>query len=84
MRLPVRLQLGGRYHQLARFFAQVSQLPRLISMENILLGQPPTSSAGENEDEVVIPVEVLATTFRRPNTDEAAAAAAAPAAQEGT
>jgi len=76
MRLPVSLRLGGRYHQLARFFYNVSRLDRLISMEDIHLNNP--ENAGE---EVQIEVEVLATTFRRP--DEPEAQAAAPAADTG-
>ncbi len=70
VRLPVSLRLAGRYHQLARFFYNVSRLDRLISMEDIHLSNP------ENEGEDVnIDVEVLATTFRRPDAPEAQAAA---------
>ncbi len=84
MRLPVRLQLGGRYHQLARFFYNVSRLDRLISMENINLGQVQNTAADAQIDEVLISVEVLATTFRRPETEEAQAAAPGAAAGTGT
>ncbi|MBX3271873.1 MAG: type 4a pilus biogenesis protein PilO [Sandaracinaceae bacterium] len=79
LRLPVRLQLRGKYHQIARFFYNVSRLDRLISMENIQLGQPQRSAREAQVDEVIISVEVLATTFRR--TPSAEAQAAAPAAQ---
>lgn len=61
VRLPVRLRLNGKYHQLARFFHNVSRLDRLISMENIHLHHP--TQEGE---EVQMEVEVLATTYRRP------------------
>jgi type IV pilus assembly protein PilO len=71
VRLPVSLQLTGRYHQLARFFNGVSGLPRLISMENIHLNEP--RLVGE---EVLIDVDVLATTFRRPSEEDAAEAEA--------
>jgi len=85
MRLPVRLQLGGRYHQLARFFYNVSRLDRLISMENIHLDHPEGAAAtGDQGDGVVIAVEVLATTFRRPEVAEPQAAAAAATAGTGT
>lgn len=81
MRLPVRLQLGGRYHQLSRFFYNVSRLDRLISMENIELGQPTGGTTTQDQtDGVVIAVEVLATTFRRPDEPEPQA----PAPAEGT
>lgn len=61
VRLPVTLQLTGRFHQLARFFHNISRLDRLISMEDIQLRQPVAEG-----DEVRVQVDVLATTFRRP------------------
>lgn len=64
VRLPVNLQLRGRYHQLARFFYNVSLLDRLISMENIHLHRPELVG-----DEVLLSVEVLATTYRRAPQD---------------
>lgn len=78
VRLPVGLRLSGRYHQLARFFYNVSRLDRLISMEDIHLSQPVIEG-----EEVQIQVEVLATTFRRPDEPEAQAAADPAAAQGG-
>lgn len=70
VKLPVALRVTGRYHQLARFFYNVSRLERAISMENIQLGEP--RSTGED---VVLDVGVLATTYRRPESAEAAAPA---------
>lgn len=66
VRLPVSLRLRGKYHQLARFFHNVSGLDRLISMENIHLSDPE-----QEGEEVLLDVEVLATTYRRPSTDGA-------------
>lgn len=74
VRLPVALELSGRYHQLARFFYNVSRLERAISMENIRLTEPTM-----REGDVVLHVHVLATTFRRPNPAEAEAEATAAA-----
>lgn len=73
VRLPVALRVSGRYHQLSRFFYNVSRLERAISMENIHLTEPTITG-----EDVILHVDVLATTFRRPS--EADAAAAAPAA----
>jgi type IV pilus assembly protein PilO len=74
VRLPVNLRLSGRYHQLARFFYNVSRLDRLISMENIELGEPrPESEDNPAESGIVIDVHVLATTYRRPAPPEAPA-----------
>lgn len=60
VRVPVRVQVKGRYHEVARFFWSVSQLDRAINMENIQLGEPT-----ETVEEVELSVDALATTFRR-------------------
>lgn len=62
VRVPVSLSLGGKFHQLARFFYNVSRLERAINMENISLTQPT-----KDNDEINLSVSVLATTFRRPD-----------------
>jgi type IV pilus assembly protein PilO len=62
VRVPVSLSLGGKFHQLARFFYNVSRLERAINMENISLTQPT-----KDNDEINLAVSVLATTFRRPD-----------------
>jgi type IV pilus assembly protein PilO len=59
-RIPVTLTLYGRYHQLAKFFYNVSRLQRAINMENISLSDPKQQGEG-----LVLKVSVLATTFRR-------------------
>lgn len=74
VRLPVSLHLAGRFHQLSRFFYNVSHLDRAISMEDIHLAEP--TLVGED---MLLRVEVLATTFRR-SPEEAAAPATTPAA----
>lgn len=56
----MNLVLSGRYHQLAKFFHNVSRLQRAINMENITLSDPQ-----EKGDGLVLRVNVLATTFRR-------------------
>jgi len=59
-KIPVNVELKGRYHQLAKFFYNVSRLQRAINMENIKLSDPKTSG-----EDLVLKVGVLATTFRR-------------------
>jgi len=61
-KIPVVLALKGRFHQLTKFFYNVSKLDRAISMENIRMTQPTLLSSGE----VVVNVDVRATTYRRP------------------
>ena len=62
VRVPVSLSLNGKFHQLAKFFYNISRLERAINMENISLTQPT-----KDNDDVVLTVSVLATTFRRPD-----------------
>jgi type IV pilus assembly protein PilO len=62
VRVPVSLNISGKFHQLTKFFYNVSRLERAINMENISLTQPKTEG-----EEVIMNVSVLATTFRRPD-----------------
>jgi type IV pilus assembly protein PilO len=62
VRVPVSLNLAGKFHQLSKFFYNVSRLERAINMENISLTQPKRDG-----EEIVLTVSVLATTFRRPD-----------------
>lgn len=59
-KIPVILKLSGRYHQLAKFFYNVSRLQRAINMENISIGSP--TLRGED---LILNVGVRATAFRR-------------------
>lgn len=60
VKVPVNLSLTGKYHQLAKFFYNISRLERAINMEDISLGGPK-----EVAGEMIIDVSVKATTFRR-------------------
>jgi type IV pilus assembly protein PilO len=66
-RVPMKVQLTGRYHQVAKFFHGVSQLDRVINMENISLTDP----KADGED-TVVKVEALATAFRAKPEGQAA------------
>ncbi len=71
IKIPVALQLTGRYHQLMKFFYNVSRLQRAINMEDVRVGNPRLEG-----EEVLLDVDVLATTFRRPPEGSAPVAAA--------
>lgn len=60
IKVPVALGLAGKYHQLAKFFYNVSLLERAVNMENVTLTKP--QRIGED---IILQVSVLATTFRR-------------------
>lgn len=60
-RIPVQLEVRGSYLSLARFFHSVSQLPRVINMENIKLTDPQEDAVSH---EIRLKAVILATTFR--------------------
>jgi type IV pilus assembly protein PilO len=62
-KIPVVLALTGRFHQMGKFFYNVSKLDRAISLENIRMTQPKLLPSGE----MIIDVDVRATTYRRPS-----------------
>ncbi len=61
-KIPVVLALTGRFHQMGKFFYNVSKLDRAISLENIQMTKPTLMPSGE----LLIDVDVRATTYRRP------------------
>ncbi|MCC6215404.1 MAG: type 4a pilus biogenesis protein PilO [Polyangiaceae bacterium] len=58
-RVPMKLAIVGRYHQVAKFFFGVGQLDRIINMENITMHEPSVEGS-----DVIVKVEALATAFR--------------------
>jgi type IV pilus assembly protein PilO len=58
-RVPMKLELVGRYHQVAKFFYGVGQLDRIINLENVSLSKPEVRG-----EDVLVKVEALATAFR--------------------
>jgi type IV pilus assembly protein PilO len=72
-KVPMRVSLTGKFHQIAKFFYAVGQLDRIINVENISLSQPKVVG-----DEVQLKVECLTTAFR------AVGGAAAPPKPAGT
>jgi type IV pilus assembly protein PilO len=78
-RVPMKLELSGRFHQVAKFFYGVGQLDRIINMENISLGDPKPVG-----DDIVLKVEGLATAFRAVETAAVTGGDKRSAAQKGT
>lgn len=58
-RVPMSLEIKGRFHQIAKFFYNVGQLDRIINIENISI----SDAKGEDDGEVMLKVEALATAF---------------------
>lgn len=74
-KVPMKLELRGRFHQIAKFVYEVGKQDRIINMENLDLGDPKT----EGED-VILKATCLATTFHLLKKPDAPAAAATGAA----
>jgi type IV pilus assembly protein PilO len=61
IKVPVSLAISGRYHELAKFFYNISRLERAINMEDIKVRMAEKEASGD----VKLAVTVRATTFRR-------------------
>jgi len=57
-KVPMKLQITGRFHQIAKFVYEVGKQDRIINMENLELSDPKV----EGED-VILKANCLATTF---------------------
>ena len=57
-KVPMRLKITGRFHQIAKFIYEVGKQDRIINMENLQLGDP--KLVGED---VILKADCLATTF---------------------
>ena len=72
-KVPMKLTLSGRFHQIARFFHGVGQLDRIINMEDIQMKIVPNKGTGtvrEQMPEPEVQVECLGTAFRALRLDE--------------
>jgi type IV pilus assembly protein PilO len=63
-KVPMKVELTGKFVQIARFFYNVGQLDRIINMENISMTDPKIV-----DNEVVLKTEALATAFHVVETD---------------
>ncbi len=57
--VPISIVLEGRFHDLARFFGMVANLPRIVNMGSLSI-----RVSGENADDTRLRVSGTATTFR--------------------
>jgi len=58
-KVPMKLKLSGKFHQVAKFFYGIGQLDRIINIEDIAIKEPKYEG-----DEASIKVECMATAFR--------------------
>ncbi len=74
-KVPMRLSVTGKFHQIAKFFWGIGQLDRIINMENITLADPKVVG-----DEVRLRVACLATAFHTLAASQNTGTGAKPAA----
>lgn len=58
-RIPVKMKVMGRYHDVGSFFDQVGKLKRIVNVENIEFGKPTIRA-----EKVVLSADFTATAFR--------------------
>ena len=57
-KVPMRLDITGKFHQIAKFAFEIGKLDRIINVENIQLQQPKLDG-----DDMILTAHCLATTF---------------------
>jgi len=78
LRIPVKMEVRGSYHQVARFFRNVSELQRIVNVENLSIAPDKDKTTGGDGQGAAPPklrAKFVAATFRF--NDKAAAAAGA-------
>ena len=57
-KVPMRIEMSGKFHQIAKFAYELGKVERIINVENIELSDPKASG-----DEIVLRARCLATAF---------------------
>jgi type IV pilus assembly protein PilO len=70
-KVPMKLELNGRFFQIAKFAFEVGKLERIINVENIEISEPKVEG-----DEIHLKARCLATTFHTPKIAAPAASSA--------
>jgi len=77
-KIPMRLDMTGKFHQIAKFAYELGKMDRIINVENIELSTPTMQG-----DEIVLKARCLATAFHAIAPKETPRGAAAPAKAPG-
>ena len=65
-KVPMKLEVTGKFHQIAKFAYELGKVDRIINVENIELTDPKIAG-----DEVILKAKVLATAFHAKASKEA-------------
>lgn len=58
--VPVSLTLTGLYHDVGKFFFDVSEMPRIVTVGNIKM----KTAGGKGDEQILVSVDCQATTYR--------------------
>jgi type IV pilus assembly protein PilO len=72
-KVPMKLEISGKFHQIGKFMYEVGKQDRIINLENVEIKEPKAEG-----DDVTLKVKVLATTFHLLKPKPATAPAPAP------
>jgi type IV pilus assembly protein PilO len=61
---PIKVRVTGRYHQFAKFVSGVAALPRIVTLQNISIGQP------KDKKGVLLQMEMTAVTYQYMDENE--------------
>jgi len=61
VKIPIKMSFTGTYHQINRFFKQVSELKRIVNIEDLSL--EPVNLAVSPEQQNLLKANIVATTF---------------------
>lgn len=69
LKIPVKMEVRGGYHQIARFFRNVGELPRIVNIENLSMGPDRDNKVGVEDPQVAamapkLRAKFVAATFR--------------------
>jgi type IV pilus assembly protein PilO len=66
LRIPVKMEVRGSYHQIARFFRNVSELERIVNVENLSIVPDKDKAGGEGQGAAPpkLRAKFVAATFR--------------------
>jgi len=67
IKIPVKMEVRGTYHQISRFFRNVGELPRIVNVENLTLAPDKDKAVGVDVQGAAPPklrAKFVAATFR--------------------
>jgi Tfp pilus assembly protein PilO len=79
VKIPVRMEVKGGFHAITKFFKNLSELRRIVTVED--LGFAPDGTDVKDPNSVRLKAKFTAVTYRTPDAPEPAAPAPAPRAK---